>query len=143
MSKWFDSSARHNQAMWTGTEVQRDPYTHLMSESEKQWARNLVPRAIFTGAGMAATAVYYLSRHNQMGRVRGLKITFDMIFSVGLRVALAGLVGEQITRRLFVNYYEMKKHQMAEYEVKKIMRTWPDPLPMAEAHKKPNSYLWV
>ena len=45
-----------------------------------------------------------------MGRVRGLKITFDMIFSVGLRVGLAGVVGEQITRRLFVNYVEMKKH---------------------------------
>ena len=78
-----------------------------------------------------------------MGRVKGLKITFDMIFGVGWRCAIAGVVAEQATRRMFVNYSIIKKHEMAEYEIKKIMRTWPDPYPMVELHKKPNSYLYV
>ena len=64
MSRAFDDSARWQQAFHVGTEVQRDPYANLLTQAEKQWARNLVPRAIFTGAGMAATAVYYLSRQN-------------------------------------------------------------------------------
>ena len=87
--------------------------------------------------------MYYLSRQNQLGRVRGLKITFDMIFSVGIRCLLAGVVAEQVSRRLFVNYRTIKAHEIANYEIRKVMRTWPDPKPMVEYHKKPNSYFWV
>ena len=123
--------AKRMNAMNLGLEVQRDPYTNLLSESEKQSGKNLIPRAIYNAAAVGATAVYYLSRQNQIGRVRAMSITFDMIFSVGGRCLLAGVVADQAGRRLFVNYQTVKRHQMAEYEVKKIMRTWPDPKPMA------------
>ena len=77
-----------------GMDVQRDPYANLLSEREKQWARNLIPRTIFTGLCVGATSVYYLSRQNQMGRVKGLRITFDMIFNVGVRCLFAGVIAE-------------------------------------------------
>ena len=48
--------------MNVGMDVQRDPYSNLLSEAEKQWARNLVPRFAFNGLVVGGTAIYYLSR---------------------------------------------------------------------------------
>ena len=98
------------RGMAQGMEVQRDPYANLLSQREKQWARNLIPRTIFTSGCVGATAVYYLSRQNQLGRVKGLKITFDMVFGVVGRCLLAGVVAEQVSRRFFVNYQTLKGH---------------------------------
>ena len=97
----------------------------------------------FSGLAAGSSAIYYLSRHNQMGRARALSISFDMIFGVAWRSVLAVLVADQFGRRLFCNYVALRKHQMAEYEVKKIMRTFPDPKPHIPLHQRPNSYFWV
>ncbi len=46
-----------------GQEVQRDPYKHLLTESEKQYCRNLPFRFAANGLAAGGAAVYYLSRH--------------------------------------------------------------------------------
>ena len=91
---------------------------------------------------VAGTAIYHLSRHNQLGRMKALSVSFDMVFGVAWRSTVAVLVADQFSRRLFVNYVALRKHEMAEYEVKKIMRTWPNPKPHLARYEKPNSYFW-
>ena len=129
--------------MTQGAELQHEPYKHLLSQSEKQYARNIPLRVAFNGLAVGGTALYHLSRHNQLGRVRALSISFDMVFGVAWRSAVAVVIADQFSRRLFCNYVALRKHQMAEYEVKKVMRTWPNPKPMVALHEKPNSYFWV
>ena len=52
------------QAMTIGAELQHDPYRYLLSQQEKQYARNLPFRLVFNGLAVGGTAVYHLSRHN-------------------------------------------------------------------------------
>ena len=129
--------------MNVGQEVQHDPYKHLMTESEKQYARNLPFRTAFNSIAAGSAAVYFLSRHAQLGRIRAMSISFDIVFGVAWRVLAATAVGDQISRRMFVNYHGLKQHMMAENEVRKIMRTWPQAKPHVAPHKRPNSYIWV
>ena len=129
--------------MAQGAELQHEPYKYLLSQKEKQYARNLPFRMAFDGLAVAGISVYHLSRVNQLGRVRALSISFDMVFGVAWRSAVALVIADQFSRRLFCNYVALRKHEMAEYEVKKVMRTWPNPRPMVARHQKPNSYFWV
>ena len=129
--------------MTQGAELQHEPYKYLLSQQEKQYARNIPFRVIFNSLAIGGTAVYHLSRHNQFGRVRALSISFDMVFGVAWRSLIALAVADQFSRRLFVNYVALRKHEMAEYEVKKVMRTWPNPKPHVAPHLRPNSYFWV
>ena len=96
----------------------------------------------FNGLAVGGICVYHLSRHNQLGRVRALRISFDMVFGIAWRSAVTALIADQFSRRFFVNYVALRKHEMAEYEVKKVMRTWPMPKPHVALHQKPNSYFW-
>ena len=77
-----------------GREVQRDPYGYLLTESEKQSARNVPFRMIFDFAAMGTMALYYLTRHNELHRVRNLSISADLIFGLGWRLAIAGLLAD-------------------------------------------------
>ena len=120
--------------MAQGADLQHEPYKYLLSQQEKQYARNLPMRFAMNGLAVGATALYYLSRNNQMGRVRAMSISFDMIFGVAIRSVVSLLVADQLGRRLFCNYVALRKHEMAEYECKKIMRTWPNPKPHVARH---------
>ena len=125
-----------------GMDVQRDPYSHLMSQHEKQYARNLPFRLFFNSSMAALYGVYYISRQNEVGRMKALKLSIDVIVNVALRSALAFVVADQASRRMFVNYIALKQHQIAEYEIKKVMRTWPNPKPYLMPHQRANSYFW-
>ena len=129
--------------MTLGQDVQHDPYRYLMTESEKQYARNLPFRFLFNGLAAGGVSVYFLSRHQQMGRIKAMSISFDIVFGVAWRVLLATAVADQVSRRMFVNYRGLRQSQMAENEVRKVMRTWPQAKPHVAPHKRPNSYVWV
>ena len=62
----------------------------------------------FMAAG--GTALYYMSRHQELGRVRALKFTFDLAINVFARALIATVVADQVSRRIFVNYTMLKKH---------------------------------
>ncbi len=126
-----------------GREVQRDPYSYLLSESEKQSARNVPFRLLFNAAAMGSAAVYYLTRHNEMHRIRTFSISLDLIFGLGWRLAIAGLVADQASRRLFVNYDKLRQQRMAENEVRKIMVKFPHAKTLPPQFKKANSWFWV
>ena len=128
--------------MNNGVNVQHDPYSHLLSQKEKQSARCIPFRIAFNGLAASTAAVYYISRHNEVGRLKALKITFDLALNVFFRVALVTVVADQMSRRIFVNYHALKRHQMADYEVRKVMRTWSLAKPNIAPHNKPNSYFW-
>ena len=129
-------------AMTLGQNVQRDPYAHLLTESELQGARCIPFRLAFNGLAAGGAALYYLSRSNELARVRALRISFDMIFGVAWRVVLSTVIADQVSRRMFVNYRALKQHEIANYEVRKVMRTWPHAKPHLAPHQKPNSYFW-
>ena len=77
-----------------GLDVQRDPYSHLLSQHEKQYARNL-PFRLFTNTFAAgACGLYYLSRHNEVGRLKAFRVTIDVVVNVVARSALAFLVAD-------------------------------------------------
>ena len=60
--------------------------------------------------------------HNEIHRLRTLSISLDLVFGLAWRLALTGVVSDQISRRMFVNALKLKQHKMAEYEIKKVMR---------------------
>ena len=63
--------------------------------------------------------LYYLSRHNEFGRVKALKITLDLALNCVGRALVTGIVADAVSRRVFVNYLNLKKHKMADNEIKK------------------------
>ena len=77
-----------------GREVQHDPYGYLLSEGEQQSARNVPFRFMFNFAAMGAAAVYFLTKNNQMHRIKYLSVSLELVFGLGWRLALAGLVAD-------------------------------------------------
>ena len=127
----------------TGKEVQHDPYGYLLSEGEKQSARNVPFRLLFNAAAMGASAIYFLTKNNQMHRIKHFSISLELVFGLGWRLALSGLVADQASRRIFVNYEKLRQHNMAVNEVKKIMVKVPHAKQLRAPHRKANSWFWV
>ena len=100
-------------------------------------------RLAFAGIFGGAAAFYYISRHHEMNRLRQLQISFDLLFNVGARGLAAGVVGEVVARKLFINYKKVQQDKCARNEIRKIMRTFPDAKPHLLQHQKPNSYYYA
>ena len=124
-------------------EVQRDPYDYLLSEREIQSAKNIPFRMMFNAAAMGAGAIYYLTKNAEMHRLRYLSISLDLVFGLGWRMAVAGVLADQASRRMFVNYEKLRQHKMAEQEVKKIMVRFPGAKSLRAPHRKANSWFLV
>ena len=127
----------------TGKEVQHDPYNYLLSEREVQSAKNIPFRMMFNAAAMGAAAMYYITKNAEMHRIRYLSISLDLVFGLGWRMALAGVVADQASRRMFVNYEKLRQHKMAENEVKKMMVKFPGAKTLRAPHRKGNSWFLV
>ena len=93
-----------------------------------------------TAAGMFS--LYYISRHNELNRIKKLTLSIDMIVNVSVRALFAFGCADIATRKLFVNYDKITQHKVANNEIKKIMRSMPNARPYLMPHKKPNSYYW-
>ncbi len=91
-------------------EIQHEPYRHILSQQEKQGARCIPFRIAFNGLAAGGMALYYMSRHNEVGRVKALRFSFDLAFNVFARTLLTVVVADQISRRMFVNYVALRKH---------------------------------
>ena len=126
-----------------GKEVQHDPYGYLLSQREKQYSRNIPFRFLFNGAIVGATALYYVTRHNELHRFARFSLSLNLVFGLGWRMALAFLISDQASRRLFVNYKKLKEHTMAEYECKKIMVQWPNAKKLPMPHEKKTTYFLI
>ena len=126
-----------------GVEVQRDPYYYLLSQQDKQRSRNIPFRFLFNAAAIGGAAVYFITRHNEIHRLRRLSISLDLVFGLGWRMVIAALVADQVSRRLFVNAHKLKLHQMADYECKKAMVLLPNAKRLLPPHKKPINYIMV
>ena len=124
-------------------EVQKDPYSCMLSNWEKQNAKMIPLRMALNGLAMGAFSLYYLSRHNEINRIRRLKFSIDMIINVTVRALLAGVVADVGTRKLFVNYDRLTEHKVATNEVRKLMTTMPNHRPILKPHERPNSYYWA
>ena len=114
-----------------------------MSNWDRQMAKQIPIRLFFTGCAMGVASLYFLSRHQELNRVRNLKFSVDMIVNVGARAVLTGVVADVCTRKLFVNYDKITKDKVARNEVRKIMRTYPNARPILAPHQKPNSYYYA
>ena len=114
-----------------------------MSQSERQSAKHLSIRMFFNLAAMGAASFWYLSRHNELNRVKRLVFSIDMMVNVGSRALVAGLVTHVLTKNLFVNQKRLTEHKVAVNEVKKIMRQAPNARPYLAPHEKPNSYYFA
>ena len=121
--------------------VQRDPYAYLMTNWEVQMAKQMPVRMFFNGLAMGAFSLYYLSRHNEIARIRRLKFSVDMVAQVSVRAIGAGFIADFFTRKLFVNYDKIRNHKAAHNEIRKVMRSFPDAKPYLKVHEKPNSYI--
>ena len=137
MKRWEDN----NKAMCA--EVQRDPYSHVLSNYEKQMAKQIPARMIFNAMAMGVASLYYLSRHNEINRVKRLVFSLDMIANAGARALVAGVCADVVSRKMFVNYGRLTEHKVAVNEVKKIMRQAPNARPYLAVHEKPNSYYFA
>ena len=77
-----------------GMEIQHEPYRYLLSQQEKQSARCIPFRIAFNGLAAGGMALYYMSRHNEVGRVKALRFSFDLAFQVFGRVLLTTVVAD-------------------------------------------------
>ena len=84
--------------------VQHDPYDYLMSNWDRQMAKQLPIRMFCVGLAVGASSLYHISRTHEMNRLRRLQFSYDLMFNLAGRAVLAGLAGEVISRKLFVNY---------------------------------------
>ena len=106
-------------------------------------AKQIPVRMFFNAVAMGAASLYYLSRHNEINRVKRLVLSLDMMVNVGARALLAGVAADVVTRKLFINYDRLTEHKVAVNEVKKIMRQAPNCRPYLGVHEKPNSYYFA
>ena len=120
--------------------MQKDPYAHLMTNWEVQMAKQLPVRMFFNALAMGAFSLFYLSRANEMARIKKLKFSIDMMVNVGSRALLAGVVSDLVTRKMFINYDKIRNHKAANNEIRKVMRAMPNARPYLKVHEKPNSY---
>ena len=56
---------------------------------------------------------------------------------------MAAIVGDVVSRKLFVNYQKITENKISKNEIKKAMRTFPNARPMLGPHQKPNSYYYA
>ena len=91
-------------------------------------------RLAFAGLAIGASTFYYISRNHEINRLRRLKLSFDLLFNVGARAVVAGVAGELLARKLFLNYNKLTQDKVARNEVRKIMRTMPDAKPHLLPH---------
>ena len=89
------------------------------------------------------TGVYYVVKSNEIQRLMRFRISGDLLFGLGWRFAVAGLITDQAGRKFFVNFEKLNKQKIADNEVKKIMRFMPNAKPYIPYHRKPNSYFFV
>ena len=126
-----------------GREVQRDPYGSLLTQKELLSARNIAFRLIFNLGAVGTASMYYLTRHNEMHRIRRFSISLDLMFGLFWRLAIVGLIADQASRRMFVNYEKLRQHKMAVNEVRKIMVKYPNAKTLKAPYQKANSWFWV
>eukprot|EP00347_Sterkiella_histriomuscorum_P010389 403376486 len=126
-----------------GVQVQHDPYFYLLSQREKQYSRNLPFRFLFDATAVGGAALYFVTRHNELHRLRHLSLSLNLVFGLAWRMAFAALISDQVSRRLFVNAQKLKCHKMAEYEAKKIMVQWPNAKKLPMPHQKKTSFFLV
>ena len=124
-------------------EVQFDPYSHLLTNYDRQMAKQFPLRCVINFAGMSIFSLYYLSKHHEINRIKNLKFTFDMVFNVSIRAIIGFLFADIWSRKLFVNYDKIQQHKVANNEIRKIMRTFPNARPLLKPHQKPNSYYYA
>ena len=99
---------------------------------------------MFTNSLVACFAgFFYLSRHNEVNRLKRFVFSIDMLVNVGSRALLAFVATDFVSRKLFVNYDKILRHKVAVNEVKKMMRTYPNAKPHRAVHEKPNSYYFA
>uniref|UniRef100_A0A7S3FTC7 Uncharacterized protein n=1 Tax=Strombidium rassoulzadegani TaxID=1082188 RepID=A0A7S3FTC7_9SPIT len=105
-------------------------------------AKQLPVRMFFNAVAMGVFSLYYLSRHNEISRIKKLRFSVDMVVNVTARALFAGVVADFFTRKLFVNYYRIKQHKVANNEIRKVMRSMPNARPLLMPHQRANSYIW-
>ncbi|CAI2383807.1 unnamed protein product [Moneuplotes crassus] len=124
-------------------DIQRDPYKYLLTPFEKSNAYGPIPRFIL-GYGLGALwGAYHLRRNNQLHLLFKFRITGDMVIGFYSRLLTGYLIGDRIGARYFCNYRLIFCHKVADYEIRKMTRQWPDAKPFIPIHEKPNSYFWV
>ena len=80
-------------------------------------AKQIPLRVIFNGLAAASFSLYYLSRTNEINRIKRMSFTIDMMINVGVRALGAGVVADVCSRKLFVNYNKIAAHKVASNEV--------------------------
>ena len=126
-----------------GLEIAYRPYEYLLTPFEKQSCHASIPRLIMNTAVAGLWGVYFLRRNNELHRIFRLSISAELVIALTWRTALAGYVSDRIASRIFVDHNRIRRHKMANQEIRKIMRTFPDAKPYLKPHEKPNSYFWV
>ena len=63
---------------------------------------------------------YYLSRRNEFGRVKALRIIFVLAFNCFCLALVTGTFLDAVSRRFNVNYLNLKKQKMTDNEIKKL-----------------------
>ena len=88
-------------------EVQRDPYYYFQTQAEKQSNKNLVLRFAFNSVAIGTAGLYFVTRNQELHRLRNLSFSANLIFGLFWRSLIAYAVADTFSRRIFVNYQKV------------------------------------
>ena len=65
---------------------------------------------LFDLGAIGGTALYYVTRNNELHRLRSFSLSLNLVWGLTWRVLIATVFADQVSRRLFVNSYKLKEH---------------------------------
>lgn len=106
------------------TYIKRDPYKYVLSEKEFQQCYNRPKRAFFTGSLLFGYLYYSIRHHQELGLVKGLKLSPVFYMTTLPKALLIAAVSYPLGYTLFVDFDKKKTHQIAKIELMKFDETW-------------------
>lgn len=128
---FFSNNAKTNfeskhHRVWQNTyeKTKRDPYAYILSDSEYKSCLNRPKRALFSGLIGAAYLYYNIRYHQELGLVKGLKLSPNFYLQTMPKFGLILFVTYAFGRSFFIDYEKRNRHIMAKYELLKFDPEW-------------------
>ena len=105
-------------------EIKKDPYRYVLSDKEYEKCFARKQRFLFSASIIGGYLYYNIRYHQELGLVRGLKLSPNFYYQCLPKVALFGFLSYTFGHTFFVDYDKKKKHQIAKLELQKFDPEW-------------------
>lgn len=104
--------------------IKKDPYRYILSKREHSKCYNRLKRTLFTGGFITAYLYYNIRHHQELGLIKGLRLSRVFYYQTMPKVAVFGLLTFAFGYTFFVDFEKRKMHDIAKLELMKFDETW-------------------